>query len=163
MTAKKLQKVLDNIKIQKSMLKKTCNVLDSRNEKISLLSDSISEYMDSLIEELTSEVNHMAEMEKAKVRDNARERYNKLVESEGCKDLTIDTIYSRGTEGWNMADMVLEVKNLMYKMYASGDIMGGERYCRMYNFLKDYEGLEDDKPICNDHGVAYEIKKRAIG
>lgn len=162
MTTKKLQKVLDNLKIQKSMLKKTCNALDSRNEKISLLSNSISEYMDSLIEELKSELDHMVEVEKAKVRENAREKYNRLVESEGCKDLTIDTVYSRGTEGWNIADMVLEVKSLMYKMYASGDIMGGERYYRMYSFLKDYEGL-DDKPVCADHGVAYNIKKRAIG
>lgn len=162
MTKQKLQNVLNNIETQKTMFSKIHNELESRGERMSLLSTTIAEHLDSLIEELKSDISLEEEAKRKKARENARERYNRIVELEGCRDLAIDTVYSRGTDGWNVSDMVMEVKNLLYKMYASGDIMGGKRYYRMYSFLSDFEKLADVEPVCKDHGTSYAIKRRVV-
>ena len=161
MGRRKLQYALDNLMEQKSLMKQIRKVSELRGEKFLTSFNMISDSLDAMVEELTSAMEVEITKGKNDARSRARERFNRLVESEGCRDLTIDTIYSRGTEGWNVADMVLEVKNLMYKMYASGDIMRGPRYNRMYSFIKDFEGL-DEEPKCEYHGTPYVINSKIV-
>lgn len=159
MGKRSLQSTLENLMEQKSLLGQSIRTLKRLDgEKYLTSYDLMNEKLDEMVADVTSALEEEMEKESMLTRQRALDRYNSIVEAEGCRDLTIGTVYSRGTKGWNVADMVMEVRNLMFKLGASGYGMRGARYCRMWNFIKDFEGI-DTEPTQADHGEQYQIRK----
>ena len=159
MGKRSLQSTLENLMEQKSLLGQSIRTLKRLDgEKYLTSYDLMNEKLDEMVADVTSALEEEMEKENMLTRQRALDRYNSIVEAEGCRDLTIGTVYSRGTKGWNVADMVMEVRNLMFKLGASGYGMRGARYCRMWGFIKDFEGI-DTEPTQADHGEQYQIRK----
>ena len=159
MGKRSLQSTLENLMEQKSLLGQSIRTLKRLDgEKYLTSYDLMNEKLDEMVADVTSALEEEMEKESMLTRQRALDRYNSIVEAEGCRDLTIGTVYSRGTKGWNVADMVMEVRNLMFKLGASGYGMRGARYCRMWSFIRDFEGI-DTEPTQVDHGEQYQIRK----
>ena len=159
MGKRSLQSTLENLMEQKSLLGQSIRTLKRLDgEKYLTSYDLMNEKLDEMVADVTSALEEEMEKENMLTRQRALDRYNSIVESEGCRDLAIGTVYSRGTDGWNVADMVMEVRNLMFKLGASGYGMRGARYCRMWQFIRDFDGI-DKEPTQADHGEQYQIRK----
>ena len=159
MGKRSLQSTLENLMEQKSLLGQSIRTLKRLDgEKYLTSYDLMNEKLDEMVADVTSALEEEMEKENMLTRQRALDRYNSIVESEGCRDLAIGTVYSRGTDGWNVADMVMEVRNLMFKLGASGYGMRGARYCRMWQFIRDFDGI-DTEPTQADHGEQYQIRK----
>lgn len=159
MGKRSLQSTLENLMEQKSLLGQSIRTLKRLDgEKYLTSYNMMNEKLDEMVADVTSALEVEMEKETVLTRQRALDRYNAIVEAEGCRDLTIGTVYSRGTKGWNVADMVMEVRNLMFKLGASGYGMRGARYCRMWQFIRDFDGI-DKEPTQADHGEQYQIRK----
>ena len=159
MGKRNLQTTLENLMEQKSLLGQSIRTLNRlEGEKYLTTYSMMNEKLDEMVADVTSALEEEVKKENTLTRKRALDRYNAIVEAEGCRDLAIGTVYSRGTKGWNVADMVMEIRNLMFKLGASGYGMRGARYCRMWNFIRDFEGI-DKEPTQADHGEQYQIRK----
>ena len=83
----------------------------------------------------------------------AVERYNNLMYSIGYEHLTIGTIYSESTDGWNIRDLVSEVDYTLSNYYDEGHFNGMMKYSeeleerkiwksetsKLQRFIKAYE------------------------
>lgn len=105
---------------------------------------------------------------KEEIFKKAVKEYNDIMEGMGREDLTIGTIFSVGTEGWNLRDLVAEV-DYQYSTYREGFHMNCERLhssipaerleamreCkRLKNFIERYKGY-----VTYLHCVRYHCSK----
>ena len=103
-------------------------------------------------------------------KSKAIEEYNAIMSAIGLEHNTIGTRESKGTENWNLRDMVAEC-NYMYNLYMDSSTVYGQMYDNDYNtwkgdsdmlyvFVGKYKGKISGIKASKIHYSIYDTERR---